>query len=67
MDLENRLWLPKAGVGSGVDWESGVNRCELLPSEWMSHGILLYSTENYISSLMIQDDNVRKKNVYMHV
>uniref|UniRef100_A0A8D0K6M8 DUF1725 domain-containing protein n=1 Tax=Sus scrofa TaxID=9823 RepID=A0A8D0K6M8_PIG len=34
--------------GSGMDWESGVNRCKLLHLEWMSNEILLYSTGNYI-------------------
>ena len=36
------------GGGSGKDWESGVNRCKLLPLEWMSNEILMYSTGNYI-------------------
>ena len=36
------------GRGSGVDWESGVNRCKLLPLEWTSNEILLYSPGNYI-------------------
>ena len=30
--------------GSGMDWESGVNRWSLLPWEWISNEILLYST-----------------------
>ena len=49
--------------GSGMDWESGVNRCKLLPLEWISNGILLYSTGNYVWSLVMEHDNVRKKNV----
>ena len=36
--------------GSGMDWEFGVSRCKLLPLEWISNEILLYSTGNYISS-----------------
>ena len=36
------------GGGSGMDWEFGVNRCKLLPLEWISNEILLYSTGNYI-------------------
>ena len=36
------------GGGSGMDWESGVNRCKLLTLEWRSNEILLYSTGNYI-------------------
>ena len=34
--------------GSGMDWELGVNRCKLLPLEWIRNEILLYSTGNYI-------------------
>ena len=47
MDMENRLVVAKEG-GSGMDWEFGVNRCKLLPLEWISNMILLYSTGNYI-------------------
>ena len=32
--------------GSGMDWELVVNRCKLLPLEWISNEILLYSTGN---------------------
>ena len=67
MDLENRLVVAKGeGGGSGMDWELGVNRCRLLPLEWISNEILLCSTGNYVWSLMIEYDNVRKKNVYMY-
>ena len=39
----------QGGVGgSGLDWEFGVNKCKLLPLEWISNEILLYSTENYV-------------------
>ena len=31
------------GVGSGMEWELGVNRCRWLPLEWISSEILLYS------------------------
>ena len=37
-----------SGGGSGMDWESGVNRCKLLHLEWISNEILLYSTGNCI-------------------
>ena len=30
------------GGRSGRDWESGVNRRQLLPLEWISNEILLY-------------------------
>ena len=48
MDLENRLVDAKGEGESGMDWESVVNRCKLLPLEWISIEILLYSTGNYI-------------------
>jgi len=68
MDLENRLVVAKGEGGrSGMDWELGVNRCKLLPLEWISNENLLCSTENYVWSLMLEHNNVRKKNVYMYV
>ena len=36
----------EGGGGSGVDWEFGVNRCKLLPLEWICNEILLCSTGN---------------------
>ena len=51
MDLEDGLVVARVtveGRGSGMDWESGVNRCRLLPWEWMCNKILLYSTGNYV-------------------
>ena len=51
-DMENRLVVAKregeGGGGSGMDWESGVNRCKQLPLEWISNKILLDSTGNCI-------------------
>uniref|UniRef100_A0A8D1C830 DUF1725 domain-containing protein n=1 Tax=Sus scrofa TaxID=9823 RepID=A0A8D1C830_PIG len=38
----------RGGGESGMDWDFGVNRCKLLPLEWISNKILLYSTGNYI-------------------
>ena len=35
-------------VGSGMDWEFGVNRCKLLHLEFINNEILLYSTRNCI-------------------
>jgi len=65
MDMENRLVVAKGEAGgSGMDWEFGVSRCKLLPLEWISNEILLYSTGNYIQSLMMEHDNVRKKRMY---
>ena len=55
MDLENRLVVTK-GEQEGVGWEFGVNRCKLLPLEWISNEILLYSSGNYIQSLVMEHD-----------
>ena len=41
--------------------ELGVNRCRLLPLEWISNEILLCSTGNYVWSLMMEHDDGRKK------
>ena len=46
----------KRGGGSGMDWESGVSRCKLLDLEWISNEVLLYSTGNYIKSLVMEQD-----------
>ena len=49
MDLEKRLILAKAeGEGVGMNWEVGVNRCKVLPLEWVSNEILLYRTGNSV-------------------
>ena len=55
------------GEGSGIDWEIGVNTCRLLLLERISNGIPLYGTGNYIWSLVMEHDDVRKKNVYIYV
>ena len=57
------------GGGSGVDREFGVSRCKLLHLEWISNEILLYSTGNYIQSLVMEHDGgeCEKKDVYMCV
>ena len=44
------------GGGSGMDWEFGVSRCKLFHLEWMSNEVLLYSTGDYIHSLMMEHD-----------
>ena len=43
--MENRLVVAE---GRGREWEFGVNRCKLLPLEWISHEVLLCSTGNCI-------------------
>ena len=50
-----------------MDWEFGVNRCKILILELISNEILLFSTGNYVQSLMMENDNVRKMNVYIYV
>ena len=45
------LWLPK-----GKEREFRVSRCKLLHLEWRSNEILLYSTGNYIQSLVMEHD-----------
>ena len=42
--------------GSGMDWEFRVSRCKLLHLEWISNEILIYSTGNYIQSLLFKHD-----------
>ena len=42
------------GGGNGMDWDFGVSRCKLLHLEWISNEILLYSTGNYIWSLVTE-------------
>ena len=37
----------------GINWESGISRCELLHIEWINNKVLLYSPGNYIQYLMI--------------
>ena len=43
-----------------MDWELGVDRCRLLPLEWISDEILLRSPANYVWSLVVED-KVRKR------
>ena len=37
-----------------MDGEFGVKRCKLLHFEWISNEVLLYSTQNYIQSLVTE-------------
>ena len=48
-----------------MDWESGINRCKLLHSEWISNENLLYSMGTISSHLSrnMMEVNVRKKNM----
>ena len=60
--------MTEGGGGSGMDWESGVNRCKQLHLEWISNEALLNSTGNYIFSLVMNmiEDNVRKR-IYIYI
>ena len=51
--------------GSQMDWVFGVGSCKLLHLEWISNEVLLYSTGNYIQSLVTEHDRrwYEKKNV----
>ena len=42
--------------GRGMDREFGVSRCKLLHLEWISNGVLLYSSGNNIQSRLIEYD-----------
>jgi len=64
---EQTCGCQEGGGGSGRHWEFGVTRCKLLPLEWINNEILLQSTGNYVWSLVMEEDNVRKKNGYMYV
>ena len=46
------------GGESGMDWEFEISRCKLLHLEWISNEVLLYSTGNYIQSLVIKHENL---------
>ena len=56
---EQTCGCQEGGGGSGMYWELGVNRCRLLPLEWIRNEI--HSTRDYVWSLMMEHDNVRKK------
>ena len=44
------------GGRSRMDWEFRGCRCKLLPLEWINNEVLLYSTGNYIQSLVMEHD-----------
>jgi len=50
------LWLLRGRGGSGMDWEFEVSRCRQLHLEWISGEVLLYRTENYIQSVVMEHD-----------
>ena len=53
MDIENRLVVAQGErVGGRMEWEFRVGRYKLLYTEWITNKVLLYSTGNYISSVL---------------
>ena len=48
--------------------EFGVNRCKLLHLEWISNGVLLYSTRNYVLYLELEHNGrqYQKISTYMY-
>ena len=48
--------VKEEGRERGMDWEFGVSIYKLLPFEWMNNKVRLYSTENDIQSLGIEND-----------
>ena len=52
-----------------MDQEFRVSRWELLPLEQISNEVLLYSTGNYIQSLVIEHDRIQyeEKNMYIYI
>ena len=58
---EQTCGCQEGGGRSERDWEFGINRCKLLPLEWISNEILLCSTGNCVWSLAMEHDNVRKR------
>ena len=56
-DIQNNLWLPKAGV------EEGRSRSLNLAKKWINKKVLLYSTGNYIQFHVTNHNgkNIKKK------
>ena len=53
---EQTRGFQEGGGGRGMDWEFGVNRCKLLKLKWIDNEVLLYSTGNYVQSLVMEHD-----------
>ena len=66
---DSQAWRPDLGLTRGrrKEWgggEVGVRRCKLLHLEWISDEVLLYSTEKYIQSFVIED--TMRKRIYVY-
>ena len=64
VDIENRPIAAKGEGGGGIDWNFGINWCELFYVEWINHKILWYSTGNYIQYSVI---NYNEKRTWMRI
>ena len=53
------------GGGSGNDWEISIKRCKLLPLERIRKRSCCIALRTL--SLMMEHDNVRRKNVYIYL
>ena len=56
--------------GSGMDGQCGVGGCKLLHLKWISNGVLLYSTGNYVHFLELEHNGrcyETKKGMYIYV
>ena len=71
MNMESRHVVTKGEEGrSGMAWEFGVSRCELLHLEWINNKFLLYSTRNYSKLLgkIVMENNTKKKfYIYIYI
>ena len=59
MDMKSRLVVAGGVEGlerSGMNGDLGVGKCKLLHLEWLSSGVLLHSTGNYVHSLGVEHD-----------
>ena len=65
MDMENRLVVAK-GEMEGVGWMGFLGLIDADYCLW-NRLTMRSCTGNYVWSLMMEHDNVRKKNVYMYV
>jgi len=60
MDVDRRFVFAKGGGGKGVGWMESLELVDtktvITHLEWISNGVLLYSTGNYVQSLELKHD-----------
>ena len=62
------LWLPRGRErGGGMEWEFGINRCELVYIGWINDKVLLYSTGTYIQYPVINHNGKKHEKVQIDV